>query len=337
MFKSMRKLVLSTAIAGLAWSGAAYANELKELNFGIISTESSQNLRSTWEPFLAAMSEQTGMEIKAFFAPDYAGIVQGMRFNKVDVAWYGNKSAMEAVDRAGGEVFMQTVAADGAPGYWSLLIAHKDSPINSVEDMLRGAKELNFGNGDPNSTSGFLVPSYYVFAQNNVDPKNIFKRTLNASHEVNALSVANKQVDVATFNSEGLERLEVTHPDKAKALKVIWKSPLIPADPIVWRKNLPEATKQKLLDFFTNYGDQPGEMEVLNGLQWGKFQASTDDQLLPIRQLELFKTRSQVAADTTLSDSERREKLAGIDADLEKLAARLAALEQKVASAGSAQ
>jgi len=337
MFKSMRKLVLSTAIAGLAWSGAAYANELKELNFGIISTESSQNLRSTWDPFLAAMSKQTGMEIKAFFAPDYAGIVQGMRFNKVDVAWYGNKSAMEAVDRAGGEVFMQTVAADGAPGYWSLLIAHKDSPINSVEDMLRDAKNLNFGNGDPNSTSGFLVPSYYVFAQNNVDPKNIFKRTLNASHEVNALSVANKQVDVATFNSEGLERLEVTHPDKAKALKVIWKSPLIPADPIVWRKNLPEATKQKLLDFFTNYGDQPGEMEVLNGLQWGKFQASTDDQLLPIRQLELFKTRSQVAADTTLSDSERREKLAGIDADLEKLAARLAALEQKVASAGSAQ
>ena len=337
MFKSMRKLVLSTAIAGLAWSGAVYANELKELNFGIISTESSQNLRSTWDPFLAAMSKQTGMEIKAFFAPDYAGIVQGMRFNKVDVAWYGNKSAMEAVDRAGGEVFMQTVAADGAPGYWSLLIAHKDSPINSVEDMLRDAKNLNFGNGDPNSTSGFLVPSYYVFAQNNVDPKNIFKRTLNASHEVNALSVANKQVDVATFNSEGLERLEVTHPDKAKALKVIWKSPLIPADPIVWRKNLPEATKQKLLDFFTNYGDQPGEMEVLNGLQWGKFQASTDDQLLPIRQLELFKTRSQVAADTTLSDSERREKLAGIDADLEKLAARLAALEQKVASAGSAQ
>lgn len=74
-------------------------------------------------------------------------------------------------------------------------------------------------------------------------------------------------------------------------------------------------------------------MAVLNNLQWGKFRASDNDQLLPIRQLELFKTRSQVAADTTLSDSERQEKLASIDADLEKLAARMAALDKKVASA----
>ncbi len=333
MFKRIRRIALSTAIVGLTWAGAAQANELKELNFGIISTESSQNLKEQWEPFLAAMSEKTGMEIKAFFAPDYAGIIQGMRFDKVDVAWYGNKSAMEAVDRAGGEVFMQTVAADGKPGYWSLLIAHKDSPLTSVEDMLKNAKELTFGNGDPNSTSGFLVPSYYVFAQNNVEPKEIFKRTLNASHEVNALSVANKQVDVATFNTEGFERLEITNPEKAKELKVIWKSPLIPSDPIVWRKNLPDATKTKIHAFFSEFGANEQEMAVLEGLQWGKFRVSSDDQLLPIRQLELFKTRSQVAADSTLSDSEKKAKLASIDADLEKLAQRLAALEKKVASA----
>lgn len=333
MFKRIRRIALSTAIVGLTWAGAAQANELKELNFGIISTESSQNLKEQWEPFLAAMSEKTGMEIKAFFAPDYAGIIQGMRFDKVDVAWYGNKSAMEAVDRAGGEVFMQTVAADGKPGYWSLLIAHKDSPLTSVEDMLKNAKELTFGNGDPNSTSGFLVPSYYVFAQNNVEPKEIFKRTLNASHEVNALSVANKQVDVATFNTEGFERLEITNPEKAKELKVIWRSPLIPSDPIVWRKNLPDATKTKIHAFFSEFGANEQEMAVLEGLQWGKFRVSSDDQLLPIRQLELFKTRSQVAADSTLSDSEKKAKLASIDADLEKLAQRLAALEKKVASA----
>src|SRR5690606_7078132 len=270
----MRTLILSTAVAGLAWSGLAQADEPKTLNFGIISTESSQNLKAQWEPFLAAMSEQTGMQIKAFFAPDYAGIIQGMRFDKVDVAWYGNKSAMEAVDRAGGEVFMQTVAADGSPGYWSLLIAHKDSPINSVEDMLKNAKDLTFGNGDPNSTSGFLVPSYYVFAQNNVEPNKIFKRTLNASHEVNALSVANKQVDVATFNTEGMERLQNTNPAKAAEIKEIWRSPLIPSDPIVWRTNLPEEAKTSIREFFANYGENDQEMKVLAGLQWGKFRKS---------------------------------------------------------------
>src|SRR5690606_22295038 len=225
MFKGMRKALAATAVTGMSLFSAAHAAELKELNFGIISTESSQNLKAQWDPFLADMGKQTGMKINAYFAPDYAGIIQGMRFDKVDVAWYGNKSAMEAVDRAGGEIIMQTVASDGKPGYWSLLIAHKDSPINSVEDMLANAKNLNFGNGDPNSTSGFLVPGYYVFAKNNVDAKQIFKRTLNASHEVNALSVANKQVDVATFNTEGMERLEQTNPEKAAQLKEIWRSP----------------------------------------------------------------------------------------------------------------
>ncbi|MGB6103660.1 MAG: phosphonate ABC transporter substrate-binding protein [Pusillimonas sp.] len=333
MFKGMRKVFLATAVAGMALAGTVHAAEPKELNFGIISTESSQNLKAQWDPFLAAMGEQTGMKINAYFAPDYAGIIQGMRFDKVDVAWYGNKSAMEAVDRAGGEVFMQTVAADGSPGYWSLLIAHKDSPIASVEDMLQNAKNLTFGNGDPNSTSGFLVPGYYVFAKNDADPKQIFKRTLNASHEVNALSVANKQVDVATFNTEGMERLTLTNPAKAAELKEIWRSPLIPSDPIVWRKNLPDATKKKIHDFFANYGANQQELAVLEGLQWGKFRVSDNDQLLPIRQLELFKTRSQIAVDSSLSDSDRQARLAAIDADLEKLAARMATLEKKVASA----
>src|SRR5690606_32614335 len=113
---------------GSALIGQASAEEMKTLNFGIISTEASQNLKAQWEPFLADMGKKLGMEIKPFFAPDYAGIIQGMRFDKVDIAWYGNKSAMEAVDRAGGEIFAQTVASNGAPGYWSILVAHKDSP-----------------------------------------------------------------------------------------------------------------------------------------------------------------------------------------------------------------
>ncbi|MGP1615565.1 MAG: PhnD/SsuA/transferrin family substrate-binding protein, partial [Pollutimonas bauzanensis] len=168
---------------------------------------------------------------------------------------------------------------------------------------------------------------------NNVEPAKIFKRTLNASHEVNALSVANKQVDVATFNTEGMERLEQTNPAKAAQLKVIWKSPLIPADPIVWRKNLSAETKKKINDFFTSYGADEKELAVLAGLQWGKFRVSNDDQLLPIRQLELFKQRSQLSADSTFDAAEKQARLKDIDASLEKLNARMEALDKKVASA----
>ena len=72
----------------------------QEVNFGFISTEQSQNLRSDWQPLIDDMEKQTGLKVKAFFASDYAGIIEGMRFNKVQLAWMGNKSAMEAVDRS---------------------------------------------------------------------------------------------------------------------------------------------------------------------------------------------------------------------------------------------
>ncbi|AHC75777.1 phosphonate ABC transporter substrate-binding protein [Pseudomonas aeruginosa] len=331
MLKRFSRVLAASALLAGSLAGMAHADQLV-INFGIISTESSQNLKSIWEPFLKDMSQQTGYQVKAFFAPDYAGIIQGMRFDKVDIAWYGNKAAMEAVDRAHGEIFAQTVAASGAPGYWSLLIANKDSKIDSLEDMLANAKSLTFGNGDPNSTSGYLVPGYYVFAKNNVDPVKAFKRTLNSSHEVNALAVANKQVDVATFNTEGMERLELTQPEKARQLKVIWKSPLIPGDPLVWRNNLSDEQKNKLRDFFFKYGANAEQKKVLADLQWSKFQPSDDDQLLPIRQLELFKQRTDVANNANLGAEEKAAKLKALDEELAKLEKRMAEREQKTAA-----
>lgn len=304
------------------------AAETKTLNFGIISTESSQNLRQLWTPFLQDMGKKLGLKVNAFFAPDYAGIIQGMRFDKVDVAWYGNKSAMEAVDRAGGEIFAQTVDVEGNPGYWSLLVTQKDSPINNVEDMLENAGHLVFGNGDPNSTSGYLVPAYYVFAKNNVDASKIFKRVINSNHQTNLLATASGQVDVATNNTENVRRLELTHPDKVKDIKVIWKSPLIPADPIVWRKNLDDGLKDKIYDFFMTYGlKDANERKILSDLQWAPFASSSDDQLIPIRQLVLYKNRLKIESNIQLSAQDRDAQLATIDQQLNVLKRRTAALQ----------
>jgi len=324
MFSSIKKLTLTLLVAVSAQS-AALAEDIKQLNFGIISTDSTQVLRETWTPFLEDMSKKMGIEVKPFFASDYAGIIQAMRFNKVDVAWYGNKSAIEAVDRSGGEVFAQTVDNEGNPGYWSLLLTHKDSKLNSVEDIIKHQSELTFGNGDPNSTSGFLVPSYYVFAKNNIDPKKAFKRVTNANHETNALSVANQKVDFATNNTENLRRIEEKFPEKYAQIKVIWKSPLIPSDPIVWRKNLPESAKTKIYDFFMTYGKSGDKEELANldRLQWLPFRASSDDQLLPIRQLSLFKERIKVLN----AENPDMDKLNEIDEALSVLNRRMAALE----------
>ena len=166
---------------------------------------------------------------------------------------------------------------------------------------------MNFGIGDPNSTSGFLVPTSYIFAAKDIEPKSCFKTVRNASHQANAMAVANKQVDAATNNSEDLQRIEKTAPDARKQIKVIWTSPMIPLDPLVWRKDLDPAIKTKLYTFVLSYGrigpDEQikAEREVLANLVWSPFHPSSDRQLIPIRKLEANKDLMKVQADDKLS------------------------------------
>ncbi|MCG2657527.1 MAG: phosphonate ABC transporter substrate-binding protein [Hydrogenophaga sp.] len=307
--------MLKKTLAGLALGLTLTGALAQDINFGIISTESSQNLKADWQPLLDDMAKQTGFKVNAFFAPDYAGVIEAMRFNKVHVAWFGNKSAIEAVDRASGEVCAQMVNADGTEGYYSHLIVHKDSPIKSLDDVLKNGKSYSFGNGDPNSTSGYVVPSFYVFAKNKIDARTHFKIVRSANHETNALAVANQQVDVATNNSESLTKVELNQPEKRKNIRVIWTSPLIASDPLVMRKDLPEATKAKIKSFLFNYAKTDArEKEVVMKLsKLSGFKPSSNAQLLPIRQLDLFGKRNKIESDTALSESDKMAKLAEID------------------------
>ncbi len=315
MIRSLKSLL---AAAAIAFTGLAHA---QELNFGIIATEKAGALKQMWEPFLDDMSKAVGMKVNGFYATDYAGIIEAQRFNKVQIAWYGNKSAIEAVDRANGEVFVQFIDLDGTPGYYSYLITHKDSGVTSLDQVLKNGKDLTFGIGDPSSTSGTLVPTYYVFTLNNLDPKTHFKVMRASNHEGNFLAVLNKQVDVATSNSEMTQKMKEKSPEKLDQIRILWTSPLIPRDPLVYRKDLPADLKKKIQDFTVGYGKDEREKEILKNMyRLAGFKVSTDAQLLPIRQLELFKDRKKVEGDANLTEAEKKAKLADLDAKLADLA-----------------
>jgi phosphonate transport system substrate-binding protein len=326
----MNAILKSMAAMSVAFALSSTAVAAETINFGIISTESQQNLKSNWQPLLDAMKEKTGLDIKPFFASDYAGIIEGMRFDKVQMAWYGNKSAMEAVDRADGEVFVQSVPVSGEPGYWSVVIVPADSPIQTIDQVLKCDQSLNFGLGDPNSTSGYLVPMTFVFTKNAIDPKKCFKNVTNANHETNAMAVANKQVDAAANNTENMALIKQNNPKAFEKIREIWRSPLIPSDPIVWRKDLPEEAKAKIRDFFLTFGttESKGNIEeekkILAGLKWAPFRASNDNQLLPIRVMELTKSISQAEGDTKLDAAAKEAKIKDLTAQKAKYEAELA-------------
>lgn len=110
-------------------------------------------------------------------------------------------------------------------------------------------------------------------------------------------------------------------PEKRKEVKILWTSPLIPRDPLVWRKDLSDDTKKKIKAFVVGYGKDDREKAILKGMQQiAGFKESSDAQLIPIRQLELAKDKRAIESDTTLSEADRAAKLKAVDAKLDALA-----------------
>jgi phosphonate transport system substrate-binding protein len=97
---------------------------------------------------------------------------------------------------------------------------------------------------------------------------------------------------------------------------------------MVWRKSLPQEMKERILYFFLTYGRSGGakeiarEREILAQMSdgWGPFLASSDLQLIPTRQLELFSDKTRIENDAGLSEEEKKLQLAEIDARLKDLA-----------------
>ncbi|MDR5761762.1 phosphonate ABC transporter substrate-binding protein [Caballeronia sp. LZ035] len=285
------------------------------INFGIISTDSSAALKQRWQPLIDDLNKQTGLDVKAYFATDYAGIIEAMRFNKVQIGFFGNASAIEAVDRSNGEVFAKVKYKNGEAGYYSLLITNVNSKWKSLDQVLKNTKDINLGFGDPNSTSGTLVPSYYLFAKNGINAKTAFKSVLPSSHEANMLAVVNDRVDVATNNTDMLDTIKTQHPELYPKVRVLWKSPLIASDPLVWRRDLPQATKDKLRTFFDHYAQKdPHEQQVINAISgYSGFADSSDAQLLPIRQMALFQKKQQVQNNAHLDEADKKAQVAVLD------------------------
>jgi phosphonate transport system substrate-binding protein len=228
---------------------AACAPPPEAVRFSILSTESSAATRPDWTPFLNDMRVSTGERVEAYFGPNYSVLIEAMRFEQTHLGWFGNASAMEAVDRSGGEVF--AIADRG--GYFSVMIARADAGL-TLERVLACGGDVDYGGADPQSTSGTLSPNAFLWGPRKLDPQSCFKTVKVANHEANILAVANGLVDVAIVDSSVYERVAARAPEVTAKLANLWTSPRLPDDPLVWRANLDPALKTKIAAFVLAYG-----------------------------------------------------------------------------------
>lgn len=260
--RSLLALCLAT-LAGAMPALPAFAAQPQVLTVGLIPAEDSQAMLENSKAVIDSLQKQLGVTVKPFIATDYNGIIEALRSKKLDVAYLGPFSYVLATTVANVEAFsVAETKKSGKSFYKSLIITRKDSGIQNVEQL----KGRTMAFVDPSSASGHLFPSAGL-QKLNIDPSKYFSRVIfSGSHDASILAVANKKVDAAAVADRILAAAVAKGVVQQSDLNVVWTSPDIPESPMVWRKDLDPAFKQKIAAAFANIKDvQWGDQGVLNG------------------------------------------------------------------------
>ena len=240
---------LLLAVMGLSMFTASAARaedwrkQFSEINIGVITEENQSDMLNRWQPVADYLGKTLGVKVTIRPATSYAGVIEAMKAKKIQMAWFGPASYAEAWIVTGGKLDPLVTATDneGNVGYHSVLVVLKDSPYKSIED-LKGKK---LALADPNSTSGCQAPTYFL-REKGIDINKFFaSATFSGSHENSVIGLINGTYDAAVtwWNSEtysNFARMASKGMIPKDAVRIIWKSPLLPNEPWTMPTWLPE-------------------------------------------------------------------------------------------------
>ncbi|MBD9373767.1 phosphonate ABC transporter substrate-binding protein [Rhizobium sp. ARZ01] len=257
----MLKKALFGAVALLALVGHVQAEDLKEFRVGIIGGENEADRLRNFQCLGDKLKADLGFEKVSFFpAADYDGVIQGLLGGTLDYAELGASgfAKIYLADPKAVEPILTTVQTDGSTGYYSIMVARKDSGITKLED-LKG-KKLGFA--DPDSTSGYLVPLVTLPESIGGPVKEFFGETgFGGGHENLVLEVVKGTFDAGTtwgsgvgefkdgYTSGNLHKMVEKGILDMNDLVELWRSPLIPNGPIVVRSSMDDEMKAKFKQF----------------------------------------------------------------------------------------
>jgi phosphonate transport system substrate-binding protein len=229
----------------VAWSNDWRAT-FPILNFGVGSSENEADRIARYKSFVAYMENTLRVPMKMHQASDYAGTIEALKARKLEFARFGPASYAQAWLVTGGKVEPLVVEMDseGLTGYHSVIAVKAASPYQALDDL----KGKTLAYADPNSTSGYIAPAYFL-RESGVDPAAFFGRTgFAGSHENSILALLNGTYDAAATWWTNEERSNVTRMEGKKMIpagqiRYIWKSPKLPSSPWAIHTDLPASLR----------------------------------------------------------------------------------------------
>jgi phosphonate transport system substrate-binding protein len=275
-------LVLGVALAASAGapacskSGSGGAGP-RTLRVSMIPTTAADKMVRESEPLKAYLEQATGAKVELTIPLNYAAVVEAFGADKVDIAYFGGFTYVQARKRFDAQPLVQR---DRDQAFHSLFITHAGSPIGALADL----KGKQFAFGDVNSTSGHLMPEYFM-RQQGVDPDVIARAIYTGGHDATALAVANGKADAGALDEAVYARLVKDGKLDAGALKVFYTTP--PFFDYVWAAR--KALDPALADAFRRAMlaldvAKPEHKPVLDLLQATRYVPADDASYGPLRE-----------------------------------------------------
>lgn len=191
------------------FAGQAVARDV--LRVAAIPDESPTELLRKFEPLGAYLEQQTGRKVIWTPVNDYAAVVEALAAHKVDLAWLGGFTFVQAKQKDAGVQPVVQRAKDET--FQSKFIVPLNSEINALADLKGGT----FAFGSPSSTSGHLMPRYFLL-QEGIDPDKDFTRVaFSGAHDATVAFVASRRAAAGVLNAAVWDKLQANeHPNAAK-------------------------------------------------------------------------------------------------------------------------
>jgi phosphonate transport system substrate-binding protein len=259
----IQRLLSASALTLLFGAGtAAFAQTITVLRVSAIPDEAPTELQRKFKPLGDYLKKETGLEVLFTPVTDYAAVVEGLATNKIDLAWLGGFTFVQAKLRTqGGAVPIVQRAEDEK--FTSKFIVPTDSPVKSLADL----KGRTFAFGSPSSTSGHLMPRYFLL-QAGIQPDRDFKAVaFSGAHDATVAFVASGRAEGGVLNASVWDKLvESANPNAAK-VRVLATTP--PYYDYNWtvRPGLEAALTKKLTDAFLKLDPAYPEHKEIMALQ----------------------------------------------------------------------
>jgi phosphonate transport system substrate-binding protein len=241
-----RRLLLSLALslAAAGQSPHAVAQTPAVLRVTAIPDESPTELARKAAPLLAYLEQQLGQKVEFTPVTDYAAAVEVLVNRKVDLAWFGGFTFVQAKLRSGGKA-VPLVQREEDEKFRSVVIS-ADPAVKSLADL----KGKDFSFGSQSSTSGHLMPRHFL-AQQGLDADKAFRRVAySGAHDATIAAVAAGRVTAGALNISVWQKFVDEKKVDPTAVRVIYTTPTYFDYNWTVHADLPAATRDKLRQAF---------------------------------------------------------------------------------------